>query len=185
MKVLIASPEVVPYVKTGGLADVAGTLANALVKTGTETFVILPLYRKIREHARTLGITPMSKEISVTLGSDRETGRLWKGTTPGGAETYFIQNARFFDRDYIYGTPEGDYYDNASRFIFYSRGVLEALKVLGLRVDIIHCNDWQTGLIPVYVKTLYREEFADTATLLTVHNLGYQGIFWHLDMPGP
>jgi starch synthase len=183
MKVLIASPEVVPYVKTGGLADVAGTLANALMKTGTEAFVILPLYRKIREHLKVMGITPMSEEISVPLGTASETGRLWRGETPGGANVFFIQNDRFFDRDYIYGTPEGDYSDNASRFIFYSRGVLEAVKALDLGVDIIHCNDWQTGLIPVYIKTLYRDEFPDTATLLTVHNLGYQGIFWHLDMP--
>ncbi|MBI5050426.1 MAG: glycogen synthase, partial [Nitrospirae bacterium] len=73
--------------------------------------------------------------------------------------------------------------DNASRFTFYSRGVLEALKVLGIKVDVIHCNDWQTGLIPVYIKTIYRNEFPKTATLITVHNLGYQGLFPPSEMP--
>lgn len=183
MKVLIVSPEVAPYVKTGGLADVSGTLVNALRRTGTEASVILPLYGEIRKRVKDWGITPVSGEISVPLGNDIETGRLWKAKTPAGADAFFIQNDRFFDRDHLYGTPEGDFSDNASRFIFFSRGVIESLKVLGLRVDIIHCNDWQTGLVPVYIKTLYRDEFPDTATLLTIHNLGYQGIFWHLDMP--
>lgn len=183
MKVLIASPEVVPFVKTGGLADVAGAVVNELKKIGVDSAVILPLYRKIKRAANELKIKPFKKEISVPLGSNIEKGRLWKGKTSGSTDAYFIENDKFYDRDELYGTKEGDYPDNASRFIFYSRGVLEALKTIGLEVDIIHCNDWQTGLIPVYLKTIYKNDFPNAATLMTIHNMGYQGVFWHLDMP--
>ncbi|MBI5675352.1 MAG: glycogen synthase GlgA [Nitrospirae bacterium] len=183
MKALIASSEVVPFAKTGGLADVAGTLVNELKKAGVDAGIILPFYKSIKQAASDLGIMPLNKEIAVPLGNEIEKGRLWKGRTSEGADAYFIENDKFYDRDGLYGTPEGDYPDNASRFIFYSRGVIEAMKALGLNADIIHCNDWQTGLIPVYLKTIYRDEFPKTATIMTVHNLGYQGIFPRLDMP--
>lgn len=182
MNVLIASSEVVPYVKTGGLADVTGTLVNALSKLGVRSSVILPLYRKIKREMNIWGIQPLPHEISVPLGTRIETGRLWCGKSPQGADVFFIEHDGFFNREELYGTSEGDYPDNAMRFIFYSRGVLEAVKVLRMDVDVIHCNDWQTGLIPVYIKTLYKETFPHVATLMTIHNLGYQGIFWHLDM---
>jgi starch synthase len=182
MKILIASSEVVPYVKTGGLADVTGTLVNALSKLGTKASIILPLYRKVKTELNVWDIQPMPHEITVPLGNNIETGRLWNAKTSKGSDVFFIENDRFFDRDELYGTSEGDYSDNAMRFIFYCRGVLEAIKVLDLEVDIIHCNDWQTGLIPVYLKTIYKDTFPHIRTLLTLHNLGYQGIFWHLDM---
>ena len=182
MKILIASSEVVPYVKTGGLADVTGTLVNALAKLGTEASIILPLYRKIKTELNVCDIQQTPYEIVVPLGNNIETGRLWHGKTYKGSNVFFIENDRFFDRDELYGTSEGDYSVNSLRFIFYSRGVLEAIKVLGLDVDIIHCNDWQTGLIPVYIKTIYKDTFPHIATILTLHNLGYQGIFWNLDM---
>lgn len=183
MKVLIAASEVVPFVKTGGLADVAGTLVNELKKAGVDADIILPFYKSIKQTANDLGITPLKQEIAVPLGVEIEKGRLWKGRTSEGADAYFIENDKFYDRNELYGTAEGDYPDNASRFIFYSRGVIEAIKALGLNADIIHCNDWQTGLIPVYLKTIYRNEFPEISTIMTVHNLGYQGIFPRLDMP--
>ena len=182
MKILIASSEVVPYVKTGGLADVTGTLLNALSRLGTDASVILPLYRKIKSELNVWDIQPLPHEITVPLGNNIERGRLWKAKTSKGSDVFFIENDRFFDRDELYGTSEGDYSDNSLRFIFYCRGVLEAIKVLGLEVDIIHCNDWQTGLIPLYIKTIYKDTFPHIGTLLTLHNLGYQGIFRHLDM---
>ncbi len=178
----MVSSEVVPFVKTGGLADVTGALVNEYKKTGVDTLVILPLYKKIRENLKKLGIKPLKKEITVPLGNSIEHGKLWKGNTSGGADVYFIENDKFYNRDELYGTPAGDYPDNASRFIFYSRGALETLKELRLTVDIIHCNDWQTGLIPVYLKTIYKNDFPQTATLITIHNIGYQGIFDHIEM---
>lgn len=183
MKILLASSEVVPYIKTGGLGDVAGTLLNEYRKTGNEAAAILPLYKKIKKSAKDFKLLPLNKEITVPLGNSLEKGRLWKGKTPEGADVYFIENRKFYDRDELYSTSKGDYPDNASRFIFYSRGVLEALKALKFKPDIIHCNDWHTGLIPVYLKTLYKDEFSKTATLMTIHNLGYQGIFKKSAMP--
>lgn len=183
MKVLIATPEAVPFVKTGGLADVTGAIVDELKEMEIDATIILPLYRKIKKDAKNLGIKCVGKEIAVPLGTELEKGILWKGKTPKGATAYFIENDKFYDRDDLYGTPEGDFPDNASRFIFFARGVLEALKILELKVDIIHCNDWQTGLIPVYIKTIYREDFPKTATLMTIHNLGYQGIFLAPNMP--
>lgn len=183
MKALIAASEVVPFAKTGGLADVAGTLLNQLKKAGVDADIILPFYRRIKQAANDLGIKPLKQEIAVSLGNEIETGRLWKGSTSEGADAYFIENDKFYDRDGLYGAPEGDYPDNASRFIFYCRGIIEAVKTLGLNADIIHCNDWQTGLIPIYLKTIYRDVFPKTATIMTVHNLGYQGIFPKADMP--
>ncbi len=183
MKILITSSEVVPFIKTGGLGDVTGTLINEYQKMGIKAAIIMPLYRKIKNSAGKFEIRPIGKEISIPLGNKLETGKLWEGKTPKGTSAYFIENSRFYDRDDLYGTLEGDFHDNASRFIFYDRAVLETLKTLKLDFDIIHCNDWQTGLIPVYIKTIYKDFFPNTSTLMTIHNLGYQGIFAKSSMP--
>ncbi len=173
MKILIASPEAVPYVKTGGLADVAGALCKEYRRMKKEVFLILPLYRKIMESQSPPKDTGVV--IDVPVGDRVIRGRIFSDRFPA----YFIRCDEFFDRPELYGTPEGDYADNASRFIFFSRGVLEACKALNFKPDIIHCNDWQTGLVPLYLKTLYKKDafFAKTATLLTLHNIGYQGLF--------
>lgn len=183
MKILIAASEAVPFVKTGGLGDVTGALANEYKKMGVDAALILPFYRKIKKSAKDFGIKPLKKEITIPLGDRFETGKLWEGKTSEGATAYFIENDKFYDRDDIYGTPEGDFPDNVSRFTFYARAVCEALKTLKLNFDVIHCHDWQTGLIPVYIKTLYMNDFSKTATLLTIHNIGYQGLFQSPDMP--
>jgi len=183
MKILLATSEAVPFVKTGGLADATGTLAEEYKKLGIDVSIILPFYKKIKQASDKLDITPLGREITVPLGNYIEKGKLWSGKTRGEVNAYFIENDRFYDRDELYGTPEGDYPDNALRFIFYDRGVLETLKILDLQVDIIHCNDWQTGLIPVYLKTLYKKDFSKIATLMTIHNIGYQGIFECSNMP--
>ena len=98
---------------------------------------------------------------------------------------YFIDKKEYYDRPYLYGTTQGDYPDNAERFIFFDRAILETCKILGLRPDIIHCNDWQTGLIPLYLKTIYKSDkfFDRTVSIITIHNLGYQGLFPQSDMP--
>lgn len=183
MFVLQAASEVVPFAKTGGLADVAGTLPKYMKKNDVECAVILPLYKKVKES--TAGLKSTGVTISVPVGEHTLTGILWEATLPGtDIPAYFIQRDEFFHRDGLYVTGDKDYWDNAQRFIFYSRGVLEAAEALGLKVDVFHCHDWQSALIPVYLKTLYagRNHFRGAKSLLTIHNLAYQGVFWHWDM---
>lgn len=178
MKILIATPEAVPYAKTGGLADVAGTLLKEYRGINKEAYNILPLYKSIKKRDMTLRDTGL--KIKVPVGKREVEGRLFRNRS----SAYFIDCGEFFDREELYGTPQGDYRDNASRFIFFSRGVLETCRTLNFKPDIIHCNDWQTGLIPLYLKTIYFDTFfKDTASLLTIHNLGYQGLFPASEMP--
>jgi len=177
MKVLIASPEAVPYVKTGGLADVAGALYMEYRKMKKDARIVLPLYKSIKEGK----VPPLDTgvTIKVPVGDKVTAGRIFSDES-----TFFIECDEFFDRREFYGTPDGDFSDNASRFVFFSRGILETCKAIGFKPDIIHCNDWQTGLVPLYLKTIYKADtfFEKTATLLTIHNLGYQGLFPASDM---
>jgi starch synthase len=179
MKILIASPEAVPFVKTGGLADVAGALCKEFRRMKHRAYILLPLYKQIKQNRSLLNDT--GETINVPVGDRIIAGRIFSDSV----SAYFIECDEFFDRQELYGTAEGDYIDNASRFIFFSRGVIEACKALNFRPDIIHCNDWQTGLIPLYLKTLYSKDpfFAKTAVFFTIHNLGYQGVFPASEMP--
>ncbi|OGW06670.1 MAG: starch synthase [Nitrospinae bacterium RIFCSPLOWO2_12_39_16] len=192
MKILFASPEMVPFAKTGGLADVSGALPKAIEKLGEDVTVIMPKYQAVDEKKNTLEDT--GKKISVPISNRIKEAKIYKGyinsqqSAVGSRQSkipiYFIDKKEYYDRPYLYGTPQGDYPDNAERFIFFSRAILETCKTIGLKPDVIHCNDWQTGMVPVYLKTIYKDDpyLKDTATLFTVHNLGYQGLFWHLDM---
>src|SRR5205085_2572923 len=113
------------------------------------------------------------------------TGRLLRGQFPGtNTPVYFVEQKDYFDRDELYQVAGRDYPDNCERFVYFSRAVLEAVRQLDMQVDILHCNDWQTGLIPAYHKIEYRSvpKLERAASLLTVHNLSYQGMFWHWDM---
>lgn len=180
MNVLIASPEAVPFCKSGGLADVAGALPKELEKLGAKVSLILPLYKKVKRE----GLKSLDLKIRVPISNRIEEAFLWKGKTGNDVPVYFIEKDKYYDRPELYQTPEGDYSDNAERFIFFSRAILESLKTIDLRPHLIHSNDWQTAMVPVYLKTLYRDDpfFKNTATLFTIHNLGYQGLFWHFDM---
>lgn len=171
MKILIATPEAMPYIKTGGLADVIGALVKEYGKMNLETYLMLPLYRSIKEN---LQLTDIGQKVSVPMGSRRFICRIFSH----GSSSYFLECDEFFDRTDPYGTPDGDYPDNAARFTFFDRAIPEACTALGLKPDVIHCNDWQTGLIPLYLKTIYNNGFfGRTATVMTIHNLGYQGLF--------
>lgn len=171
MKVLIAASEAVPFIKTGGLADITGALFMECRKLELETWLMLPLYTGIKEK---FALTDTGLSINVPLGDRQFYCKLWSYE----ARVYFIENNDFFDRTEPYGTPEGDYPDNAARFIFFSKAILEACMAAGLQPDVLHCNDWQTGLVPLYLKTIYNNDFfAGTAAIMTIHNLGYQGIF--------
>lgn len=181
MKILFAASEAAPFAKTGGLADVAGSLPPALARLGHDVVLVMPRYRQVDVAAWKL------KQIAsfhVPVGSWHERCEVLKGRTAENTTVYFINKDIYFDRPELYSTGRADYPDNAERFIFFSRAVCELCIALDLRPDIVHCNDWQTGLIPVYLKHLYGSapQFRKTASLFTIHNLGYQGLFWHWDM---
>ncbi len=181
MKILFATSEAAPFAKTGGLADVAGSLPRAIASLGHEVSVVMPRYRRV--DVRTFRLKHIAS-FTVPLGTWKERCDVLKGTMDGNVAVYFIDKGVYYDRPGLYGTAQGDYSDNAERFIFFSRAIPELCSALNLRPDIIHCNDWQTGLVPLYLKERYgtTETLKKTKTVFTVHNLGYQGLFWHWDM---
>jgi starch synthase len=178
MKIALISPEAIPYSKTGGLADVAGTLFREYGRMGLDVSLFVPLYRKTRVLFSD-AVTDTGLTADVPLGGSTETCRIFEVSKKGRGRIYFISNERYFGRDELYGTSDGDYPDNAARFTFFSRAVMEVCGKLGLRFDIMHCHDWQTALIPLYIETLYRQDplFSGTGTIFTIHNLGFQGNF--------
>ncbi len=183
MKIAFVSSEVVPFSKTGGLADVSGALPKYLAALGHKVAVFTPLYRQVRDKFK---LVKSKQTVSVPVGAETVTGEIWKGAFPGTkVPVYFIGNDTYFDRDGLYGDAKGDYEDNLSRFVFFSRAVLEALKALKFKPDVIHSNDWQSGLVPIYCKVVYNDDpfISQAANVYTVHNLAYQGLFWHWDLP--
>jgi starch synthase len=183
VNILLATSEAVPFAKTGGLADVCGALPMALAHLGHSAAVILPAYRQTRYCGQP--IEPLGIDFIVPIGSKMVTGHLLRSTMPGGkVPVYLVQQDQYYDRDELYSVDGKDYIDNCERFVFFSRAVLEAIRLLNLPVDVLHVNDWQTGLIPAYLKIEYRSvpRYARIASLLTVHNISYQGQFWHWDM---
>jgi starch synthase len=199
LRILLAASEVVGFAKTGGLADVAGSLPQALARRGHRCAVIMPLYRGARAAAPQP--FPTDRVFSAPVGDRVLPGRLWRSALPGNVPVYLIEQNEFFDRDdpsagrsiYQYTLPDGtrrDYDDNCARFVFFNRAVLESLPLLDFWPDVLHVNDWQTGLIPVYLREVYRHRtdyrhhlhYDHVKTMLTIHNIAFQGVFWHWDM---
>ena len=176
MEVVFVASEMVPFATTGGLGDVIGSLPKEIAKLGYRVSVFLPKYKKITQ--KEFPLEPAGKAFDVPLGSELETVQLYsihlKELT-----VYLVGHSEYFDREELYGTPMGDYPDNDRRFAFFQRAVTEGLKRLKIKPDVIHCHDWETGLIPVYLKTLYQGDpfFKRTKTVFTIHNLAYQGNF--------
>jgi starch synthase len=178
MKILIASPEVVPFAKTGGLADVAGALPKALSALGHDVIVALPKYKMI--DGKKFDLLKIYDGIKVPVGNRTELADVYEGVIPGTKVTvYFIANDKYFGRDGLYQDKGVDYPDNCERFTFYSRAVLEFLKKTVWKPDVIHANDWQSALTLMYVKTLYKDDpfYSNVATVYSIHNMGYQGTF--------
>ncbi len=175
MKVAIVSSEVAPFAKTGGLADVTGTLSHVLRSMGCRVMVFLPYYREVWQR----GMEAEKLDVDVAVPMDRRTITvgIYRCTTPAGVPVYLLKRDEYYDRTYLYATPEGDYFDNLERFTLFSRAVVESLLALKEIPDVIHCNDWQTGLIPAYTRSIYAAHFQDTATVFTIHNIAYQGLF--------
>ena len=174
MHIAFVASECVPYSKTGGLADVVGALPRALASLGHQVSVYLPRYRQTKL------ADPQTVVRSITVPFDdkyRFCSVVTAGTT-AGVRFYFVDYPPYFDREALYGTPAGDYTDNAERFALFSRAVIEASKVLGVP-HVFHCHDWQSALVPVMLRTLYAEDpaFREVATVFTIHNMGYQGLF--------
>jgi starch synthase len=161
MRIVFVVSEMVPFAKTGGLADVCGTLPIELERAGHDVSVIMPAYRCVGAQGR-----PFNDRFRVTtVGKD--------------LKVYFLKNPKFYDRAYIYGDAHGDYADSLERFAYLCHEAFHLMKELGKPVDIVHAHDWQTALVPVILKEKYADDpfFAGTRSVLTIHNLAYQGVF--------
>jgi len=171
LKLLFASPEVVPFVKTGGLADVSGMLPRVLAQKGHSVAVVLPKYSIIPDDLMRSAVTGPSVDLPVANGL--ETFRLYRMSDAATSLVYFfIDHAGYFDRTSLYVDPDTgkDYPDNHIRFSAFCRATLELLKIIDWQPDIVHANDWQTGLLPVYLATTYKDDpfFAGTKTVFTI-----------------
>jgi starch synthase len=174
MHIAFAASECVPFSKTGGLADVVGALPSALAALGHQVSVFLPRYKQTKlTKAETV-----VRSLTVPFDDQYRFCSVLDGGSLSGVRFYFIEYPPFFERDTLYGTPSGDFPDNAERFALYSRAVLEASKILGVP-DVFHCHDWQSALIPILLRSMYSEDpaFRGVPCVFTIHNMGYQGLF--------
>jgi len=181
MKLAMLSPEITPFAKTGGLADVVGTLSIALAQRGHEVLLIMPAYRSVLNGPFALDESGM--QLAIPLGTRTEKASVIRTRAGQNVVVYFVRADHYFDRDFLYGTAHGDFPDNAARFAFFSRAALEILR--RQPVDIIHCHDWQAALGIVFLKAQGSRypEIASAKTVLTAHNLGFQGIFHESNWP--
>ncbi|MDR0525022.1 MAG: glycogen synthase [Spirochaetaceae bacterium] len=180
MKILMASSEAVPFAKTGGLADAVSALSLALAKLGHEIKVVLPRYYSINRAE----LTKLPGEMGVPVSGGEAWSAVYTAELPGSAkknpvEVYFIDHEGFFGRDGIYGVPgEPDFLDNPRRFAFFCRGVFQVCRKIGWTPDVFHAHDWPAALVPVFLKYGERpRDFPQAVSALTIHNLGYQGVY--------
>ena len=181
MRIAMISPEIGPFAKTGGLADVVQTLSIALEPRGHELRLIMPAYRTALEGGFSLQETPI--QVAVQLSDQTREASVLKARLGQNISVYLVRADRYFDREFLYATPQGDYPDNAERFVFFCRAALEILR--NQTVDILHCHDWQAALAIVFLKTqpsLY-PELTSAKTVFTAHNLGFQGLFSETQWP--
>lgn len=176
MNIVLAASEAYPFCKTGGLADVVGAITQEFSRArGAKVLLLLPYYRQVQN---TASLKAVPGSFLVPVGNHVEPARLYY-LKWGNALVFFIHSRKYFDRAGFYNEHNQDYFDNDERFIFFSRAVLEACKFIGFKPDIIHAHDWQTGLIPAYLETVYKTDayFARTRSIFTIHNIAYQGYY--------
>ncbi len=175
MRIVFTASEGVPHSKTGGLADVVGALPKALAALGHEVEIVLPRYRMTKP-GRAL---PQLKSITLPLRSDFKFASIQDGGNLNGVQYFLVECPEYFDRDGLYQENGQDYPDNAFRYAAYSFAALEFMKRAASPPDIIHAHDWQSALVPIYLRNLYRDDkfFEKTSVVFTIHNLGYQGHF--------
>ncbi|MBE3558863.1 MAG: glycogen synthase [Ktedonobacteraceae bacterium] len=172
LKILILAAEIVPFVKVGGLADVVGALPKELQALGHDVRLAMPRYRQVDPHR--FHLNPVLEALPVSMGTYQVHVCVRQGEIGEHIPVYMIDAPRYFDRENLYG-----YTDDGERFILFCRAALEAVRALNWIPDVVHCNDWHTGIVPNWMHTTYQDHdaFARTATVYTIHNLGYQGIF--------
>ncbi len=185
LKILFITSEVAPFVKTGGLGDVSSALPQTLAELGHEVRLVVPKYGAVDERRFKIHEIVRLKDIPLHIGDEIELFSVRSSFLAGlktKVQIYFFDNQKYFgSRKGLYQDikTKKDYSDNDERYILFCKGIMEMIKKLGWTPDIIHCNDWQTGLIPAYIKTLYAdlELLRNTKTVFTIHNLGFQGLF--------
>lgn len=183
MNILMVASEAIPFAKTGGLADVVGALPVELARLGHQVTVMIPAYR----HAKTSGqqLEQTNVQLDIPIGNKIVSGTLLRSELPNSnVAVYLVEQDEYFDRPELYRQDGTDYRDNCERFVFFSRAVMESIRLLDLSPNIIHANDWQTGLVPAYLDVEYRDApgYGEIASVFTIHNMAYQGQFWHWDM---
>ena len=182
LNILFVASEVVPFAKTGGLADVASSLPKALKELKHDVRIFMPRYRQIDDRKFVLRDVIRLQNIEIPLGGEIISFNVKSAFLPGTKiQVYFLDYKPFFDREGLYVDPKTgkDYPDNADRFILFNKAAIEMLRILHWPADVIHCNDWQSALVPAYLKTVYADVpfYSKIRTLLTIHNVGYQGNF--------
>ncbi|MFM7977021.1 MAG: glycogen synthase, partial [Pirellula sp.] len=184
----MASSEAIPFAKTGGLADVAGTLPIELSKLGHPCSVFLPAYQTAKQYIYEqpgIQIHESVASLVVDLAGFPVHAWIHRVNIPSVAvDFYLVDQPMFYDRHGLYGDSHGSFGDNCARYCFFSRAVVQAIERLDLPIDIIHCHDWQTGLIPAYHRTQTDQHswYRRSASVMTIHNMAYQGRFWGPDM---
>ncbi len=182
LKVLMVTSEVVPFAKAGGLGDMVGALAPALAALGHDVRIVVPRYYAIP----TERLEKLEPPLGVPLAGAEEWCAVYRSRLPGSkVPVYFLDHQGLFGRDGIYGTrAQPAFPDNLRRFALLSRGALQLARMLGFIPDVVHCHDWPSAVVPVYLQTLERSrELKATASVLTIHNLGYQGVFLKEEFP--
>jgi starch synthase len=184
LNVLFVATEAEPFAKTGSLGDLAGNLSKMVKEMGHEIRVMIPGYGFISERRHHLHHLLRMKNIDVPVGKDVEKAYIkssYISCENKKVQVYFLSNDKYFNREGLYYHPDTKQYfaDNDERFIFFCRGALETLKKLGWQPDVIHCNDWQCGLIPAYLKSIYKDDpfFRNTRTVFTAYSLASHGAF--------
>lgn len=180
MKIVHVASELFPYIKTGGLADAVSALSAALAENGHEVSVFIPGYRAALEHRDAAGAARRLR-VKVEMADDYFSGDIRMFAPRKNLKVYLVCREEFFDRRAPYGNGERDYEDNADRFIFFCKAVVEMLRVGDLQADVVHCHDWQAALVPVLLREAERRHGVTLAlkTIFTIHNIAYQGVFPH------
>src|SRR4051812_16928270 len=178
MKIVHAASEMFPYLKTGGLADAVAALASALAEDGHEVSIFLPGYRAALEHKDAAG-AERKLRLKIEMADSFLSGDVRVFSPRKNLKVYLICREEFFDRRSPYGNGERDYEDNADRFIFFCKGVVETLRLLELQADIVHSHDWQGALLSLLLREAERRHGTTLAlkTVFTIHNIAYQGVF--------